>query len=156
MLEPLNPNEGTDRPAQARDAARPVDAAPLTDREVPLPGSEALGGTPLAVHAWLDGDASEADARMADPRQVALWNRIAEETASRRRMTTPAYMQARIMDALPESRIATATAAATATTAPLVAPAVRTDERIALSPVTAAIAAAGLVAAGFLLGRLLN
>ena len=150
MLEPLNPNEGTDRSTQGQGAARPADGAPLTDREVPLPGAEALGDTPMAVHAWLDGEATEADARMADPRQVALWSRIADETAARRRMTTPAYMQARIMDALPESRVA----AAAATAAPLASPTVRTDERIALSPVTAAIAAAGLIATGFLLGRL--
>jgi hypothetical protein len=151
MLESQNPQEGADRSAAGRDAGRPANGAPLADREVPLPGSEAFGTTPAAVHAWLDGEASEADARLADARQVALWSRIETETAQRRRMTTPAYVQQRIMDALPQATPTMATATATATAA--AATATTTAFTIVMSPVSAMLAAAGLIAAGFLLAR---
>jgi hypothetical protein len=147
MLESLNPQEGANRPAAGNDANRPANGAPLADREVPLPGTEALGATPAAIHAWLDGEGSEADAQLADSRQVALWNRIADDAAVRRRMTTPSYMQARIMDALPEARPAVAAAARTA---------VATDARIALTPTMAVLAGLSLVAAGFLLAKLVG
>ncbi len=149
MLEPNNTNEGTELPSQSREAARPVSGAPLADREVPLPGSEAFGSTPAAVHAWLDGEASEADARAADAKQVAMWSRIADETTARRRMTTPSYVQQRIMDALPDARpaMATATSVAAGTTA--------TINRIVFTPITAMMAAAGFIALGFLLANLL-
>lgn len=149
MLEPRNPQEGADRPSLGRDAGRPTNEAPLADREVPLPGAE-LGGTPVAVHAWLDGEASEADARLADAKQVALWNRIAEETSSRRRMTTPTHVHANIMNALP------AATPSLATTVSAAAPVAAATGLIALSPVTAILAAAGLIAAGFLLARLVG
>ncbi len=146
MLESQNPQEGADRSVAGRDAGRPANGAPLADREVPLPGAEAFGTTPAAVHAWLDGEASEADARLADARQVALWSRIETETAQRRRMTTPAYVQQRIMDALPEAKPSMATSTVTAA-------ATQSSGMIALSPVSAMLAAAGLIAAGFLLAR---
>ena len=150
MLESTNPQEGADRPGLGRDIGRPSNNnAPLADREVPLPGAE-LGSTPAAVHAWLDGEASEADARLADAKQVALWNRITDETTTRRRMTTPAHLQASIMNALPSATPSLATSAATVVAAPVAA----ATGMIALSPVTAALAAAGLLAAGFLLARL--
>lgn len=148
MLEPRNPQEGADRPGLGRDAGRPTNNAPLADREVPLPGAE-LGGTPVAVHAWLDGEASEADARLADAKQVALWNRIAEETSARRRMTTPTHVHANIMNALPTASPALATSVSA-----VAAPVAAATGMIALSPVTAVFAAAGLIAAGFLLARL--
>ncbi len=149
MLEPNNTNEGTERPSLGREAARPASGAPLADREVPLPGSEAFGTTPAAVHAWLDGEATEADARAADAKQVALWSRIADETNARRRMTTPSYVQQRIMDALPEARpaMATASSVAAGTTA--------TVGRIVMTPIVAMMAAAGFIALGFLLASLL-
>jgi len=148
MLEPRNPNEGADRPGLGRDAGRPNHDAPLADREVPLPGAE-LGATPVAVHAWLDGEASEADARLADAKQVALWNRITEETSARRRMTTPTHVHANIMNALPAATPSLATSVSAAT-----APVAVATGMIALSPVTAVLAAAGLIAVGFLLARL--
>lgn len=151
MLEPQNPQEGTDRPGLGRDAARPANGAPLADREVPLPGNEPFGTTPAAVHAWLDGEASEADARAADARQVALWNRIESETQGRRRMTTPAYVSQRIMDALPDARPSVAAVASTSA-----ATAASVDGRIALTPITAMLAAASLIAVGFLLARLMG
>jgi hypothetical protein len=150
MLEPRNPQESADHPSLGRDAGRTTNNAPLADREVPLPGAE-LAGTPLAVHAWLDGEASEADARLADAKQVALWNRISEETSARRRMTTPAHVATNIISALP-----TATPSLASTVSAVAAPVAAATGMIALSPVTAALAAAGLVAAGFLLARLVG
>lgn len=147
MLEPRNSHEGADRPGLGRDAERAVNDAPLADREVPLPGAE-LGATPVTVHAWLDGEASEADARLADAKQVALWNRITEETSARRRMTTPTHLHANIMNALPAATPSLATSVSAAT-----APAAATG-LIALSPVSAVLAAAGLITAGFLIARL--
>jgi hypothetical protein len=144
MIEPQNTQEGSDRPIPARD--RQVEPAPLADREVPIPGAE-LGATPAAIHAWLDGEGSEADARLADARQVALWNRIADETSARRRMVTPAHVQANIMNALPAAAPAKVVAA---TAAPIAA----ATGMIALSPVSAMLAAAGLLALGFLAARL--
>lgn len=159
MLESLNPQEGPDRPSLGRDAGRPDATRPLADREVPLPGAE-LGAAPPAVHAWLDGEGTEGEARLADARQVALWARINEETAARRRMVTPAHVSARIMDALPA---AAPTLAGPALAAPTVARATTAVAApaaaaglISLSPVTAIIAAAGLIALGFLAARLLG
>jgi hypothetical protein len=145
MIEPQNnTQEGPDRPSLGRDRA--ADNAPLADREVPIPGAE-LGGTPAAVHAWLDGEGSEAEARLADARQVALWARIADETTARRRMVTPAHVQANIMNALP-------TAAPTKVVSAAAAPVAVATGMIALSPVSAMLAAAGLIALGFLAARL--
>lgn len=155
MLESMNPQEGADRPSLGRDAGRPDAARPMADREVPLPGAE-LGAAPAAVHAWLDGEGTESEARLADSRQAALWARINDETAARRRMTTPAHVSARIMDALPASApaLAAQTVARTATT--VAAPAAAATGLITLSPLTAAIAAAALLAVGFLAARILG
>jgi hypothetical protein len=85
-----------------RDAAGDRPDRPLADREVPLPGMAASEDpSVLAIHQWLDGELSEADARRADAKQVAMWNRVAVETDQRRRMATPAHVAANIMAALP-------------------------------------------------------
>jgi hypothetical protein len=81
---------------------RPLDPKrPLADREVPLgPPSTTLAA---AVHAWLDGETPERDARRGDSaRDVDFWNRLNEDLESRRHMRTPAGVQARIMDAIPQ------------------------------------------------------
>ena len=107
-------NLGQDLPQ--RDVAPVADRA-VTDREVPLPGMAAAEGSALVIQQWLDGDTSEAEARRADAKQVDLWKMISAETDQRRRMTTPAYIAANIMAAIPEARtetkMATATDAAT-------------------------------------------
>ena len=91
---------------------------PMADREVPLPGlADASEGEVTVVQQWLDGDATEVDARRSDTRQVDLWNRISTETDRRRRMTTPAHLSAQIMAALPSVDSQTATVAATSTAA---------------------------------------
>jgi hypothetical protein len=97
-----------------RDAA-PVADRHVADREVPLPGTAAVEGPTLVVQQWLDGETSEAEARRADAKQVDLWKMISAETDQRRRMTTPAYVAANIMAAIPEARTETKTATATYT-----------------------------------------
>jgi hypothetical protein len=73
---------------------------PLADREVPLgPPGAAIAD---AVHAWLDGEATESEARRGDSnREVDFWKRLDEDLAARRRLRTPAHLQAQIMNALP-------------------------------------------------------
>lgn len=74
---------------------------PLADREVPLgpPGTSIAS----SVHAWLDGETPERSARRGEfSRDVELWKRLDDELKSRRRMRTPAGLQARIMEAIPQ------------------------------------------------------
>lgn len=74
---------------------------PLADREVPLgPPSSTISS---AVHAWLDGDVPEREARRGDHSgDVEFWKRLDEDLARRRRMRTPAYLTAQIMEAIPQ------------------------------------------------------
>jgi hypothetical protein len=61
-----------------------------------------LNGRPVTeVHQWLDGEGSEAEARRADARETALWAKISDETDRRARMTTPAPVLDRLMQAIP-------------------------------------------------------
>ncbi len=73
---------------------------PLADREVPLgPPRTSLAD---AVHAWLDGEVTESQARRGESgRDVDFWKRLDEDLAARRRLRTPAHLQAQIMNALP-------------------------------------------------------
>jgi len=73
---------------------------PLADREVPLnPPNTSIAD---AVHAWLDGDATESQARRGESgRDIDFWKRLDEDLAARRRLRTPAHLQAQIMNALP-------------------------------------------------------
>ena len=57
-----------------------------------------------AVHAWLDGELPEASVRKGETaRDVEFWKNINVEVEQRRRMMTPTYLEARIMDALPRT-----------------------------------------------------
>jgi len=57
-----------------------------------------------AIHAWLDGELPEAVVRRGDTqRDVDFWKRMAQATEARRHLTTPAHVQQRIMDALPNN-----------------------------------------------------
>ena len=59
-------------------------------------------GRPVTeVQQWLDGEATEADARRADPRDAAMWAKVNAETERRGRMTTPAPVLDRLMAAIP-------------------------------------------------------
>ena len=78
---------------------------PMSDREVPL-GQQEQGTRVLApaVHAWLDGELPEASVRKSETgRDVEFWKQINVEVDRRRRMRTPAYLEAQIMDALPQT-----------------------------------------------------
>lgn len=106
----LNQNEahndrndlGHEKPHRDVAGDRPFADRPLADREVPLPGLAASEDpSVVAIHQWLDGELSEADARRADAKSVAMWSRVAVETDQRRRMVTPAHVAANIMAALP-------------------------------------------------------
>jgi len=141
-------NLGQDLPQ--RDAAPVADRA-VADREVPLPGTAAAeDGPALVIHQWLDGETGEAEARRADAKQVDLWKMISAETDQRRRMTTPAYVAANIMAAIPETR--TESKMATATTTPTSA---MVEPKSA--PGTAVLMAmcAGIFAIGIVIGKML-
>jgi hypothetical protein len=78
---------------------------PLADREVPLgqQESDARVLSPL-VHAWLDGELPEASVRKGDTaRDVEFWKNINVEVETRRRMRTPVSIEARVMNALPQT-----------------------------------------------------
>jgi hypothetical protein len=117
------------------DARRKGQEPPMSDREVPIGRRR----TPPAVHAWLDGETSEAEVRRGDTqRDVEFWSRIAEQSEARRQMRTPAHLQAQIMAALPKA-----------------APALMTPwyrRSMELAPVWLLVGGAALVAAGVAIG----
>jgi len=103
MLDDIH-SEGSDSGLghNGQKRPRPVDASrPMADREVPLlqPTERRLSD---AVHAWLDGDLTEAAARKTDSNDVDFWKRLDEATSERRHMRTPAHVQARIIASIPE------------------------------------------------------
>ena len=75
------------------------------DREVPLGHIEPAGRTlSPAVHAWLDGDVTEASVRRTDSaRDIDFWKRLNGEVEHLRLMQAPIHVQARIMEALPRA-----------------------------------------------------
>jgi len=78
---------------------------PLADREVPL-GQQEQDARVLApaLHAWLDGELPEASVRKGETgRDVEFWKQINGEVDRRRHMRTPAYLEAQIMNALPQT-----------------------------------------------------
>ena len=107
MFDDLRSDDGFGRldGHRERQTRRPERERPLTDREVPL-GHQEPDGHVLspAVHAWLDGELPEASVRKGDTaKDVEFWKNINVEVDRRRRMRTPVYLEARIMDALPQS-----------------------------------------------------
>jgi len=140
-------NLGQDLPQ--RDAATLADR-PLADREVPLPGMAAANEPALVIHQWLDGETSEAEARRADAKQVDLWKMISSETEQRRRMTTPSYLAANIMAAIPDARTEATMATATATSTGTMV-----ESRSALPMTMVLMLGAGLFAIGIVIGKML-
>jgi hypothetical protein len=88
-----------------RPARRSEKERPLADREVPLGHQEQdVRVLAPAVHAWLDGELPEASVRKGDTaRDVEFWKNINVEVDRRRRTHTPTYLEAQIMDALPQT-----------------------------------------------------
>src|SRR3954471_8708137 len=90
---------------QHRVTRRSDKERPVADREVPL-GQQEQDARVLApaVHAWLDGELPEASVRKGETaRDVEFWKQINVEVDSRRRTRTPAYLEAQIMEALPQT-----------------------------------------------------
>ena len=95
---------------QTPDGARDLERLRRDDPSLQLPEELApqqdeqfeLTGRPVTeVHQWLDGEGSEAEARRADARETELWAKISDETERRGRMTTPAPVLDRLMQAIP-------------------------------------------------------
>lgn len=154
MLDRHEAHDDRNTPAQDlphRDAAgnSPLADRPLADREVPLPGlAAAEDPTMVAIHQWLDGEGTEADARRADAKQVAMWSRISTDTDQRRRMTTPAHVAANIMAAIPEKRVDTNVMAAVATQTAVAA-------QSGMSMGMVAAVGAAMLAVGVVIGRMI-
>lgn len=89
---------------EPRDGIEP--AAPRTQQEPPLDTevSAASAHVSDAVHAWLDGEPVSEDALSAAPREVAFWKKVEAEASTRRRMVTPAYVEAQVLSKLPDKR----------------------------------------------------
>ena len=109
MVDDLRPDDGARERDQSRHGQPKRPAAqpehPLADREVSITGHEAEARvlTP-AVHGWLDGELPEASLRKNEGTQdIEFWKRISAETDTRRRMRTPVHLEARIMEALPQT-----------------------------------------------------
>ena len=141
MLDRHEPQDSGNGAKPHRDVATDAGNADrrMADREVPLPGT--AGSSSLAVHQWLDGDLTEADARRADVRQVEFWSRMATETERRRRMTTPAHVLGNVMAALPDREVALPGKAAAA------------KSRDGLRPSSAVAIGAGFFTLGVVVGR---
>ena len=121
--------------AQRRSTREPVRR--VSDREVPIGGGDAR--TSDLVHAWLDGDLPETAVAGPDAaRQIEFWKRVDRDLEQRRYLQTPADLTQKIMDALPATTPATATA--------------WWSRPIAMSPIAIAAAATSLLALGAAIG----
>jgi hypothetical protein len=108
MVDDLHSEDGlggldSHRPRQPRRSGERQ--RPLADREVPL-GQQEQDTRVLspAVHAWLDGELPEASVRKGDTaRDVEFWKQINGEVERRRRVHTPVYLEAQIMERIPQS-----------------------------------------------------
>ena len=91
--------DGHHRPVRRSEKERP-----LSDREVPLGHQDQARVLSPLVHAWLDGELPEASVRKGDTaRDVEFWKELNVEVERRRRTHTPTYVEARIMEALPQT-----------------------------------------------------
>src|ERR1041385_874437 len=108
MVDDLRSDDGLgglDGHHHHRPVRRVEKERPLSDREVPL-GHQEQDARVLspAVHALLDGELPEASVRKGDTaRDVEFWKQINVDVERRRRMHTPQYLEARIMEALPQT-----------------------------------------------------
>lgn len=139
--------------AQQERPAQPGTPGSAMDREVPIVQPDSYD----AMHRWLDGEATEAEARDSDASQfVEMWRGISAEATTRRQVAAPAGLTDRIMAAIPGGNAATA---ATTSTGPelrlaVAAPAEQSwwQTPLELTPTTALAAAGGLLVLGTILG----
>jgi hypothetical protein len=96
MHDKLDQREGTEPTAPARSQQEPS----MLDQELPANAAR----VPDAVHAWLDGEPVSEAALDAAPREVAFWTKVEAEASTRRRMVTPAHVQAQVLAKLPDKR----------------------------------------------------
>ena len=137
MLDNLDPTERRSEVSTPKARETPV-ARPLSDREVPLAGDPRTA----TIHAWLDGEVPETEARTrATARDVDFWLRIEKEVEVRREMKTPAHVYRQIMEALPED-------------APAALPWYK--RTVTVTPMVAMAATAGAVAVGMAIGAALT
>lgn len=94
MHKDLDPRDGLEP-----GALRTPKDAPAGDQEVTQDGH-----IPEVVHAWLDGEPVSETALAAEPREVAFWKKMEDETSVRRRMVTPAHVPAQILAKLDDKR----------------------------------------------------
>ncbi|MBU6367150.1 MAG: hypothetical protein KJT01_13140 [Gemmatimonadetes bacterium] len=89
--------------AAGRGAAgdRPMADRRPADREVPLPAFASADGSQAAIHAWLDGEASEAEAHGAAADRVRFWRELTVQVEVHRTRSAPASLLQAVMAALP-------------------------------------------------------
>ena len=93
MTNERDVHERADRPAtKPTTPAQPV-RTPLAD----LSNAEAPVTSP-ALHAWLDGELSDASVAIAErPQVIALWRKLGAAAAQLRSMATPSSVEVIVM-----------------------------------------------------------
>jgi hypothetical protein len=100
-LNPGSPRDGRDGHKARAERPRDNEIRPVVEREVPL-GQQAEHSLATSVHAWLDGELPEAAVRKGETAgDVEFWRNLSGQMEQRRRMRTPAHIEAQIMSALP-------------------------------------------------------
>jgi hypothetical protein len=100
-LNPGSPRDGRDGHKTRAERPRDNEIRPVVEREVPL-GQQAEHSLATSVHAWLDGELPEAAVRKGETAgDVEFWRNLSGQMEQRRRMRTPAHIEAQIMSALP-------------------------------------------------------
>lgn len=141
MYDDLHSEPGLARESKPRPTPDEP-ARPLLDREVPL-GQQAERPLAAPVHAWLDGELPEAAVRKTDAsKDVEFWRGLDAEMARVRRLRTPQHVEAQIMAALP-----------THAPAASITPWFRRE--FVITPTTALLVGAALVAAASIITALL-
>lgn len=141
MYDDLSSESGLTREERKRPV-QDAPARPLIDREVPL-GPQADRPIAAPVHAWLDGELPEAAVRKSESsKDVEFWRGLDAEMARVRRLRTPQHVEAQIMAALP-------THAPAATISPWY------RREFVVTPTTALLVGAALVAAASIVTALL-
>lgn len=155
MHDDMNLSRANARQERAEQAAQQAPGS-MADREVPIVQPDTYD----AMHRWLDGEATEAEARDSDAgHHVEMWRRIGAEAASRRQAAAPQGLTDRIMAAIPGGQMTMASPAAAAAAPELrLAVAAPAEEAswwqrpLELTPATALLAAGGLLTVGALIG----